>query len=128
MSNEDLKAAFSNYNPTDASIVLDRISQKPRGFGFVWFKVSGVQARRAFFAPCLLHGACFDLPSGATLMQDKLGMEDAIRDMHNKVRLLGLRDPLRPWSSFSCLKAHPIPTKPLRSSTAAKYRVSALCR
>jgi RNA recognition motif-containing protein len=34
-------------------IVLDKHTQRPRGFGFLWFK-------------------------------DKLGMEDAIRDMHNK--------------------------------------------
>jgi len=45
--------AFSKYDPTSATIMLDKHTQRPRGFGFVWFK-------------------------------DKLGMEDAIRDMHNK--------------------------------------------
>lgn len=46
-------AAFAKYDPVDATIILDRHTNRPRGFGFVWFK-------------------------------DKLGMEDAIRDMHEK--------------------------------------------
>jgi RNA recognition motif-containing protein len=53
MKDSDLKSAFSKYEPTDATIILDKMTQRPRGFGFIWFK-------------------------------DKLGMDDAIRDMHNR--------------------------------------------
>eukprot|EP00798_Chlamydomonas_sp_ICE-L_P028790 gene28790-31978_t len=49
----DLKEAFSKYEPVGATIILDKNTQRPRGFGFVFFK-------------------------------DKLAMEDAIRDMHEK--------------------------------------------
>lgn len=53
MKDTDLKEAFGKFEPVDATIILDKHTQRPRGFGFVFFK-------------------------------DKLGMEDAIRDMHEK--------------------------------------------
>mmetsp|Transcript_20779 Transcript_20779/g.45471 ORF Transcript_20779/g.45471 Transcript_20779/m.45471 type:complete len:252 (-) Transcript_20779:1202-1957(-) len=53
MKDSDLRDAFSKYDPIEASIIVDKNTQRSRGFGFVFFK-------------------------------DKLGMEDAIRDMHDK--------------------------------------------
>lgn len=73
MKEGDLKEAFSKYDPTDATIILDKNTNRPRGFGFVWFK-------------------------------DKLGMEDAVRDMHDK-ELEGRK--------ISCVRAVPMDqTKP----------------
>ena len=37
---DDLKDAFKGFACSDASVILDKMTQRPRGFGFVWFRVS----------------------------------------------------------------------------------------
>ncbi|PQQ15828.1 glycine-rich RNA-binding protein isoform X1 [Prunus yedoensis var. nudiflora] len=49
-NNEQLKRLFSSFGDvTDARMVVDRITQRPRGFGFVTYK-SDVEAQKALKA------------------------------------------------------------------------------
>eukprot|EP00798_Chlamydomonas_sp_ICE-L_P030695 gene30695-35722_t len=67
MSNEELKSAFSKYDPAEAMIVLDNNTQRSRGFGFVFFQDK--LGMEGLLAPI-----------------DRVAKKDwdAIRDMHEK--------------------------------------------
>lgn len=38
LTNEELQSEFNAYNPTKAEILVDKMSGRSRGFGFVWFE------------------------------------------------------------------------------------------
>lgn len=91
MNDQDLRDAFKDYACTDAQVIIDKMTQKARGV-FILNKPG--TARHRVFTP-LSEFAGF----GFVWFRDKLSMEDACRDMHEK-ELNGRK--------ISCTKAVPM--------------------